>query len=90
MATKEELKAEQYKLVKLETYDLSLFIGQSYFNNEGSPNYVIFQPPYCTLKALSNIEKVVSWKSKGLSDEKLTTPTTAGNSLCPSINWYEN
>ena len=33
LAAKAELKAEQDKLVKLQTYDLSLFIGQSYFNN---------------------------------------------------------
>ena len=35
-------------------------------------------------------EKVVSWKSKALSDEKLTTPKTNDNSLSLSIKWYEN
>ena len=29
LATKAELRAEQGKIVKLQTYDLSLFIGQS-------------------------------------------------------------
>ena len=43
-----------------------------------------------TLKRLGGTEKVVSWKSKSLSDEKLTTPTTNDNSLSPSIKWYEN
>ena len=36
LATKTELKAEQDKLVKLRKYDLSLFIGQSYFFNDGA------------------------------------------------------
>ena len=44
LATKAELKAEQDKIVKLQTYDLSIFIGQSYFNNDGAQLYLIFQP----------------------------------------------
>ena len=35
-ATKAKLKAEQDKVVKLQTYDLSLFIDQSYFINGGA------------------------------------------------------
>ena len=45
---------------------------------------------YYTLKIIGNTEKVVSWKSKGASDEKHTTPTTSDNSVFPSINWYKN
>ena len=36
VATKAEFKAEEDKIVKLQTFDLSLFIGQSYFNNDGA------------------------------------------------------
>ena len=36
LATKPELKSEQDQIVKLQTFDLSLFIGQSYFNNHGA------------------------------------------------------
>ena len=35
-------------------------------------------------------EKVVSWKSKGLSNETFTTYTTTDNSLSLSIKWCEN
>ena len=35
-------------------------------------------------------EKVVSWKSKGFSAEKLTTLTTTDNSHSPSTKWYRN
>ena len=41
--------------------------------------YLIFQPLYHTLKRLADTEKVVSWKSKGLSTEKLTTSASTGN-----------
>ena len=59
-------------------------------NNDGSQNYLIFQSLYYTLKRLGNTEKVISWKSRGLSDKKLTTPTTTDHSLSPPVNWYEN
>ena len=42
-ATKTELKAEQDKTVNLQKYDLSLFIGQTYFNNGESKNYLVSQ-----------------------------------------------
>ena len=90
LATTAELKAEQDKIGKLQTYDLSLFIYQSYFFNDGAQLYLIFQTLYYTLKRLGDTEKVVSWKSKGLSTEKLTTPTTTNDSLSPSVKWYRN
>ena len=40
---------EQVKKVKLQTYDLSLFIGQSCFNSNRAQVYLIFQPIYKTV-----------------------------------------
>ena len=37
------------KLKKQQTFDSSLFIGQSHFNNDGANFYVIFQPIYKTI-----------------------------------------
>ena len=50
LATKAELKAERKKILKPQTHDLSLFIGQSYFVNNGAQNCLILQPLYYTLK----------------------------------------
>ena len=50
----------------------------------------IFQTLYYTLKRLGDTEKIVSWKSKCLSTEKLTTPTATDNSLSSPIKWYGN
>ena len=33
-AAKAELKTEQDEIVKIQTYDLSLFLGRSYFVND--------------------------------------------------------
>ena len=87
-ATQAELKAEQDKLVKFQAFDLSRFIGQSYYINDGAQLYLILQPLYYTLKRLRNTEKVVSWKSIDLSTKKLTAPTSTDNSFSPSIKWY--
>ena len=39
---------------KLQTFDLSPFIGQSYFYNDGAQLYLIFQALYYTLKTLKS------------------------------------
>ena len=55
---------------KLQAYDSSLFIGQSYFLNDGAQLYLMFQTLYYTLKLLGDTEEIVSWKSKGLLAKK--------------------
>ena len=50
LATKAELKAEQDKIVKFQTYDLSLSIGQSNSVKDGAQLYLILQPLYFALK----------------------------------------
>ena len=73
LVTNAELQAEQDKTVKLQTYDLSLFIGQSYFNNDGSKLYLIFHPIQKTITNFSGFPyKISEWESKGLSNEKFT------------------
>ena len=63
VVVEDDIKKLQDKIEKLQTYDSSLFIGQSYFFNDGVQLYLIFQPLYYTLKTLSNSEEVISWKS---------------------------
>ena len=60
-------------LKKLQTFDSSLFIGQSYFNNDGAQLYLIFQSIYKTITTFSGLKDTISeWESKGLSNEKFT------------------
>ena len=60
MSNKGRIKTEQDKIVNLQTYDLSLFIGQSYFNNDGAQFYLLFQLLCYTLKILGNNENFIS------------------------------
>ena len=43
LTTKAELEAQQGKIVELQTHDSSLFIGQCYFINDVSKNFLIYQ-----------------------------------------------
>ena len=58
------------ELKKLQTFDSSLFIGQSCFFNDGIKLYLIFQPLYYALKTLSTSEKVISWRFTRLVSRK--------------------
>ena len=63
---------------KLKRVDLSCF-------NFGTQNYLVFQLMY----PFGNTDYVLSWKSKGLSDETIKSPSTSDNSLAPSLSYYD-
>ena len=75
-------------MVKLQTCDLSCFIHQSYFNNNGAQLCSIFQPICKTIAIFSGlIDTIWEWQSKGLSNEKFTSPYTGNKSLSPKLVW---
>ena len=57
------------ELNKLKTFDLSYFIGKSHFEEDGTQNYLVFQPKirYFKVNTITNTDYVSSWKSQGLS-----------------------
>ena len=58
--------------MKLQTFDSSFFIDQSYFINDASQKFLIFQPTFKTFEmpvGLTDI--IVEWESKGLLDRKI-------------------
>ena len=57
------------ELNKLKTFDLGYFRGKSHFYEDGSQDYLVFQPilRYFTL----NGNWIIKWKSKRLSNESL-------------------
>ena len=69
---------------------MSYFRGKRHFGEDGTQNYLIFQPifKYFKVNAITNVTNyVLSWNSKGLSDETIKPPTTSDNSLTPTINY---
>ena len=71
---------------KLKTFDSSYFIGKSRFEEDGTQNYLVFQPVSRHFKIIANTKFISSWKSKGLSDETITPYATSDNSLTPLID----
>ena len=47
------------ELTKLQTFDSSLFIGQSYFDNDGAQLYLIFSPIYKTITTFSGLRETI-------------------------------
>ena len=76
------------ELNKLKTFDSSYFIGKSHFQENGTQNYLVFQPPNKYFKVIASTNYVSSWQSKGLSDETVKPPATSDNSLNPKVSYY--
>ena len=76
------------ELKKPKTFDSSYFIGKSDFEEDGTQNYLIFQPMYWYCKVIANTKYISEWKSKGLSDENITPPTISDNSLTLQLGYY--
>ena len=72
---------------KLKTFDSSYFIGKSYFEEDGTQNYLVFQSLNKYFKVIPN-DYVSSWKSKGLSAECIKPPTASNNRLNPQLSYY--
>ena len=78
----------QNELNKLKTFDSSYFIGKSHFEEDGTQNYLVFQPINKYFKVITNTDYVSSWKSKGLSAETIKPPSMSDNSLTPALSYY--
>ena len=76
---------------KMQTFDLSLIIGKSQFIDDGSQNFLIFQPILKTFTIATVITKIIiEYESKGLSNEKITPLIMPNNCLSPKVRWMDN
>ena len=76
------------ELKKLKTFDSSYFIDKSHFEDD-TQNYLVFQPMYIYFKRVVGAgtgNYIYIWKSKWLSDENITTPTTSDYRLNPKLS----
>ena len=76
----------------LNNNDLSYYRGKQYFD-EGSDqqNYLVFLPlsKYFKLNTIVGVtDRVLSWQSKGLSNESIKPPTTSNYGLNPRLSYY--
>ena len=75
---------------KLKTFDLSYFIGKNIFGDDGFQNMFAYQVKFNTieLKKDNDTNYLISWKSKGVYNCKLTPVNTAFLHKV-KISWYK-
>ena len=76
----------------MQAYDLSYFRRKQYFDEgDGKQNYLVFLPmrKYFKLSLVAGIiDCVLSWRSKGISNESIKPPTTSNYDLNPKLSYY--
>ena len=76
---------------KLKTFDSNYFIGKDHFGEDGTQNYLVFQPMYRYFKRFVGIgtgNYIYFWKSKNTSDGNGTAPTLSDYKLNPQWSYY--
>ena len=76
---------------KLKTFDSGYFIGKSHFEEDGTQNYLVFQPMYRYFKIIAGVGNgsyIYYWQSKGLSDERINSIKTPNYIITPKLNYY--
>ena len=72
---------------------MSYYRGKQHFDEEsGKQNYLVFLPmgKYFKLNSVVGvIDRVLSWQSKGISNERIKPPTTSNNSLNPRLSYND-
>ena len=82
----------KYLLAENESNKLKRLIGKSHFEEDGTQNYLLFQPMYRYFKVFSitqYLEYVSESKSKRLSNESIKAISTSDNSLNPTLSYYD-
>ena len=82
-----EITKNENELKKLKTFDSSYFRVKSHFEEDGTQNYLVFQPINRYFIVIANTDYVSSWK--GLSAETIKPPATSDNSLTPALSYYD-
>ena len=70
---------------------LSYLNGKSYFDKAGKQNYLLFLPmrKYFKLSSVTGvIDRALSWRSKGISNESIKPSATSDNSFNPKLDYY--
>ena len=84
---KTKIRSIENEFEKFKTLDLSYSIDKSYFGEDGAQNFLVFKLIKRYFKII-NTKYISSWKSKGLSDETITSCATSDNSITPLIDHY--
>ena len=77
---------------KLRTFDSSYFRGKSHFEEDRTQNYLVFQPIQRYFKRIAGVGNgnyIYYWKSKGLSDERISSIKTSDYEITPYFSYFD-
>ena len=80
------------ELKKLKTFDSIYFRGKSPFQEDGTHNYLVFQPIQRHFKRIAgagNGNHINFWKSKGLSDERINSIKTSDYGITLNLSYCD-
>ena len=80
------------ELKKLKTFDSIYFRGKCHFKEDGTQNYLVFQPMQRYFKRIAGVgngNRIYYWKSKGLSDERINSIKTSDYGITPYLSYYD-
>ena len=60
---------------------MDILNGAKYFVEDESQNYLVFQPAFKHSQTFTHTDKILVWKSKGLSEKSFKTPVTPDKSF---------
>ena len=90
ISRKIRIKSRTNKTTKLEAFDSSYYHEKSHTEDDRTQNYLVFHLMQRYFKKVSSSQHILSWKSKGLSDESINTPCTCDNSFSPGLSYVGN
>ena len=79
------------ELKKLKAFDLSYVRNKSHFEEDGTQNYLVFQPMEKYFKRIAGVgggNYIHFWKSIGFSDERINSITASNYSITPKSSYY--
>ena len=74
---------------KLETFDSIYFCDKSHFEDNGTQNYLVFQPRYKYSEIIPTTNTISSWKSNVFSDDSIK-PSRPQTVLAPELSYIRN
>ena len=82
-----QIKQNIYLLKLVQIFDSIYFRGKGEFEEDGTQHYLVFQPMCRYFKRDINSGYILEWKSKGLSNESMKSPSVPRHFLNPSLNY---
>ena len=80
------------ELKKLKTFDSIYFRGKSHFEEDGTQEYLVFQPMQRYFKRIAGVgngNRIYYWKSKGLSDERINSIKTSDYGINSYLSYHD-